>query len=818
MRLRRFSLALGVLGALLLSLARPAASGGPLTVTNGGTPVPIIWRELVSPFGPAASIPYNMDRGKLGKLTEAEAQAIVAELFGVWDGLDSASVSYTHNGAMPVDVNGSNYLTYLGSGAGAGDGRNPIVFDEDGAIHDALFGANNSVLGFAGFVTYYPSIGGIAEGQACLNGRWIDGNTANGEVADVDVFKGTFLHEFGHYSGLDHAQINNAEAWDADPDNDRAVPTMYPVNIFQAGSSTERLTPNPDDVQALSNLYPSAEFSSTHGKITGTVFSASGVSTQGVNVVARSIDNPTVTACSCVSGYMFQKVTDGTPSGSFGTTNTLYRGSFEIAVPAGRYTVEIEPIDQRFNGGSSVGPITPPIHAGPREYWNGYFERETYAYDHPGEATVIPVTAGKTVSSINFFLNRAAGMSEIFGGPNFDLSNKQLIFTPDWSAAGGYRVQTVTGVANFPINPGGHAVLTLEDNSFVTIGSPLGLFIPFYGEPYVSYTVSANGLITFGATGAAEIDSTPTEPEFFATNPKIAPFWADLDPSSRSGSGSVSVAHFSNGLCVTFERVAVRGQSGSVSFQVFIERNTGIVTITYLDCTSESLLLAGLSSGGSYVSDPTLKRDFSTLGNDTTAPTVTITAPDDRKTVSGTAVTFSATTSDPSPSSGTPVITYYIDGIYAAEGVGSYAWDTTKYSNGEHRLSVISRDGAGNISERAIVVNVQNAGGIAISQRLHSYAYTAPALTCQLEIKNDSTQTLTNVRVNQIYLEVTGSFSGMKRAYGSPTSGAVFPDQVAASLAPGQSVTIPLVFAIPSGGTSVFRWVNEGFCDQLQHF
>ena len=815
MRPRSAAAWVGALGLALAAAGRPAGGAGPLRVSNAATPKAIIWRAAAAPNNPSTSIPFNPDLGPLGTQTQAQAQAILAAMFQTWTDVPTSVAAYTNAGSLPVDVNGSNYTTYLNAGS---DGYNPIISDSDGAIHDVLFGANNTVLGFAGFVSYFPTTARISEGQAALNGRWIDGNAANGELSSLNVFKGTILHEFGHYSGLDHTQINNREAFDGVASNDAAVPTMYPVNVFQ-GEATDRLVLNADDIQGISSLYPTASYSAQYGKITGTVYS-SGAALQGVNVIARRVDDPRVEASSCVSGYLFRRKVNGVDDPNYGTSSIAYRGTFEISgLQPGYYTLEAEPIDQRFKDGSGVGPVTPPIMGGLREYWNGYLENTTYTYDNPTEFTVIPIVAAGTVSGIEIYMQLPTGVYESMSGA-FDLNNSQIVYTPDWDAKQGYRARVLTGVTSFPIDPATHTVVSPTNNGYATVTSALGLYLPFFGSTYTAFNICANGIITFGSPGVGEVDSSPSAAELYSGNPKIAPLWYDLNPDvAAGGAGRISYQLFTTGLCVTFENVRTNASAAQVvNFQVFLEEATGIVTVTYLSCNPVGTKYLGVTSGGSGSGTEAVSRDFSALGNDSVPPVVTIATPAHRDVVSGTAVNFSAGAVDPAPSSGAPSLSFFIDGLRLASDVTSYTWNTTNYANGEHRLEVVGIDPAGNSSRVGIIVNVQNGGGVKIRQRVFDYVRSGDTVNCKLQILNEGSSSINDVRLDQFYLEVTGSFSGTRRVFCNPATGGVLPRVLASRIVGGGSVTITLVGHLPAGTNYIVRWVDNGFCDEAGNF
>ena len=95
---------------------------------------------------------------------------------------------------------------------------------------------------------------------------------------------------------------------------------------------------------------------------------------------------------------------------------------------------------------------------------------------------------------------------------------------------------------------------------------------------------------------------------------------------------------------------------------------------------------------------------------DTTPPSISLTAPANGTTVSGT-TTVSANASD---NSGLVSVQFLLDGIgLGAERTGplfSFFWDTTRVPNGQHTLSAQARDAAGNVASAGnVTVTVNNA-------------------------------------------------------------------------------------------------------------
>src|SRR5205085_911470 len=99
-----------------------------------------------------------------------------------------------------------------------------------------------------------------------------------------------------------------------------------------------------------------------------------------------------------------------------------------------------------------------------------------------------------------------------------------------------------------------------------------------------------------------------------------------------------------------------------------------------------------------------------TGGGDTTAPTVSITAPAGGATVSGT-VSVTASASD---NVGVSKVEFYLDGALrttATTSPYSWSWDTTQFANSSHTLVAKAYDAAGNVGTSSnVTVTVNNAG------------------------------------------------------------------------------------------------------------
>lgn len=372
--------------ATVLRLENPVQAGTSLAVTPSGKE--IAWRAGVP-------ITYHIDQGPLGSLSNAQAVALVDELFALWQNVPTANLSIQRAGVLPVDVTAANYSSY--GQINSADPYHPIIFDTDGTITDAVLGVGASTF-IAGFAGPSWTVGGNADGEitdaaAVLNAKYLTSG-----FGSVIEFKASILHELGHFLGLGHSQVNLGTAFDREIlfKNNHTLPIMFPLSL---GDRPVELTW--DDKAQLTRMYPGV---SNTGTIKGRVFLADGTTPlQGANVIARRVDDPFVIAVSSISGFLFR----GTgPNANRGTLDPSYQGYFEISgLPAGNYTVEVEPIHPGFVSSASVGPLDPPVDLpGPAEYYSGSEESNS---DSSTSAKLIAVGSRQIVENINFILNNS---------------------------------------------------------------------------------------------------------------------------------------------------------------------------------------------------------------------------------------------------------------------------------------------------------------------------------------------------------------------------------------------------------------------------
>ena len=360
-----------LLAAMLIGAAGTAGAGGPLLLRSNG--LPFVWST-------AASIQYRTDNGPLSAtVDQAQAQARVNNMFAVWEAVPTATIAYNRAGFInPTgafsDGDVSTIAEYDAVQAACNNGvQSPVIYDTDGSLLVELGFDQTSVIGFAGPCAI--DLTTIVSGSVVMNGLFQDGQ---GGVPDLTAteYDAAFVHEIGHFSGLGHSQVNVNCLNVCSNDDLAGLPTMFPFLVHES-----MIVLSPDDVAWISRLYPGATFATSHGTITGHVFFSDGEShAQLVNVIARRVDTggnqDRTTALSSVSGYKFRffhgnPITNPTPD-TFGTEAPDAIGLFEIPVPAGNYTIEVETINENFVDGSGVGgpvlipmPGTAPAPSGP---------------------------------------------------------------------------------------------------------------------------------------------------------------------------------------------------------------------------------------------------------------------------------------------------------------------------------------------------------------------------------------------------------------------------------------------------------------------
>jgi hypothetical protein len=390
-----FRLAIALL--IVFLFAAIARAGGPKSVAgssffNASTMgQPITW--------PLGQVNYYTDQGDLSPiLPNSAANALVASSFAQWTAVSTAALTANAAGQLAEDVNGTNivadsYGTITAPAditASATQTPVGIVYDFDGSVTDALLGAGagdasqcfwNAVYGgtdnYSGGANFTHALV-VINGQCALQ---------SSQLTDVEY---RLVRVLGTVLGLSWSQMNlNVITRNPPPtpDDYAGFPVMHYIDEFSCIPITvcyaNPYQLAPDDVAALSRLYPAAP-STTTVRIHGSVYFVdrmgnSAQPMEGVNVVARWIDPSTnlpsdAYGASSVSGFLFTGNAGNPITGlsdplgnlysEFGSTDPTVEGFFDLGglpVPNGattaQYQLSVEALDPLWSSG--VCPYDP---------------------------------------------------------------------------------------------------------------------------------------------------------------------------------------------------------------------------------------------------------------------------------------------------------------------------------------------------------------------------------------------------------------------------------------------------------------------------
>ena len=429
----RFDLCIAALLSILTSA--PANAGGPKYVAGvsffnpGVVGQPVRWAS--------GQVNYFVDQGPLNSsVSNQQATAMVDAAAALWNAVPTAAVSLTDRGPLSEDVGGAGLVVSNGQIAqpadvtpGATSFPLGIVFDADGSVIDAIFGAgasestscqNNGV--FSWLDNFNPDAT-IAHGMIVLNGL------CAGSDDQMQMMSFELERAFGRILGLDSAQVNPGALQNGEPGGTQGWPVMQPQSGV-CGNLGGACIPNPtllrwDDIASLSRIYPvtAANLAAFPGKqltaantvsIQGVITFRAGTGMQGVNVVARPLDtdgNPlyrytvTFVSGSSFNGNHGSPVTGFTDASGvrldqWGSNSLSQQGRFDLSaipLPPGMakadYEVSFEPVNPQYFQASSVGPY---VAGSPQP--SGTLEPITLPGLSPGSAKTITVNVADSAA------------------------------------------------------------------------------------------------------------------------------------------------------------------------------------------------------------------------------------------------------------------------------------------------------------------------------------------------------------------------------------------------------------------------------------
>ncbi len=371
-----------------LLLSGALLAGGPLQRASDRTPVA---------FDPSQTLAFNLETGDLNaSYDNAAARALVRDAFATWGAVSGSRLEIEEGASLGQDIG-----DLFGVLAAVGSGSNPVVFDVNDAIIPAV-ASNASMAALAIPLSY--------DGDHYTQFAMVISGPRTADMPEP-MLRALLTRVAGRALGLGASSVNGDFLLENGPSSPFSavaaddVELMYPIDL--EGRTEPRLTR--DDISGLLALYgQSPQGAPGLGAIAGRVLTPNGVDgADGVNVIARRIDDPRV-AASVIS----EPVT----------------GAFTIVgLPPGDYRVEVTDA-ARYNGAVFADPIrtalkrTPteyaiafgPVQSEPRvigpfpyppERYNGPHESNHAAIDDPSEHTAVSVVANQTTGDVEIVLN-----------------------------------------------------------------------------------------------------------------------------------------------------------------------------------------------------------------------------------------------------------------------------------------------------------------------------------------------------------------------------------------------------------------------------
>lgn len=171
----------------------------------------------------------------------------------------------------------------------------------------------------------------------------------------------------------------------------------------------------------------------------------------------------------------------------------------------------------------------------------------------------------------------------------FTLDNKTVTFTP---ANGGYTFAVSAGTYS-SAEEAGSSLDGMGDDD--TRPVPLPFAFPYFGASYSLINVNSDGNLTFGAGDSASADRSLGR--FTAGPPRIAPFYADLNPSVATK--TLRVYSAADHVTISWPNIPVYTSIGLGSPQTFQVRLyvDGRVQFSYAGISSTDAIV-GISPGG----------------------------------------------------------------------------------------------------------------------------------------------------------------------------------------------------------------------------
>ena len=169
----------------------------------------------------------------------------------------------------------------------------------------------------------------------------------------------------------------------------------------------------------------------------------------------------------------------------------------------------------------------------------------------------------------------------------FDYENRGTRFIR--RGKNGYKVRDLGGSVRTDLGD----KIALGDDDAIRVALP-DFEIRYYGKSYDALYVNSDGNLTFGEPDTA---STSRDIQRFLNGPpRVAPFFADLDPSAATGDGGVYVRTTGSQIIVTWWNVPEFGETGHNTIQVTMSAR-GNVDVRFGELVAREGIV-GVAPGG----------------------------------------------------------------------------------------------------------------------------------------------------------------------------------------------------------------------------
>jgi uncharacterized protein (TIGR03437 family) len=231
---------------------------------QNGAGLPIAW-NLTNPSTPIVSngrVTYRLDSAGSDDIPFPQVEASITASFRSWENIPTSTIAFQRGPNFTSDKNDL-------------DGAFDIFWTENSTIVDG--GADISGALAVSFIRSSTQTGEIIDLFIVFNGNEVTWAT-NGRPGAFDVQQ-VATHEIGHCIGLDHSP--------------NAAATMFPRT---GDGQVAARTLSTDDQIAVSVIYPTPDFSSSTGSISGHVLDTSGTAIFGAHVVAVDANGVVITS------------------------------------------------------------------------------------------------------------------------------------------------------------------------------------------------------------------------------------------------------------------------------------------------------------------------------------------------------------------------------------------------------------------------------------------------------------------------------------------------------------------------------------------